>query len=119
MNLNDRIMYVSSTANRGVVGTETQLHLIQRGCRVVGKYTGGRIRRDCLVGRITGSTLRWRYLQREISGELHAGRALCELIVHPDGRARIVEHFRWETREGSGTNVFDELRVQLDSLHVL
>jgi hypothetical protein len=26
-----------------------------------------------------------------------------------DGRIRIVEHFTWSTRAGSGTNVFDEI----------
>jgi len=116
VNLHNRLMYVSSTADHGVVGTDTQLRLVQRGSRVVGKYTGGSIRRGCLVGRITDTTLHWRYLQREQSGKLHAGRALCHLIEHADGRIRIIEHFRWQTRDGSGTNVFDEfpLRRQVD-----
>jgi hypothetical protein len=102
-------MYVSSTADGGVVGADTKLHLVQRGFRVAGKYSGGMIRRGCLIGRIAGGTLHWRYLQREQSGELHAGHARCDLIALPDGRTRIVERFRWETREGAGTNIFDEL----------
>jgi hypothetical protein len=35
---------------------------------------------------------------------------VCEVLYQADGRARIVEQFTWRTREGSGTNVFDEAR---------
>jgi hypothetical protein len=41
--------------------------------------------------------------------EVHAGRSTCDVMLRGDGRLRIVEHFQWSTREGSGTNVFDEL----------
>ena len=36
------------------------------------------------------------------------GRSRCEVLRRPGGRVRIVEHCAWETRPGSGTNVFDE-----------
>ena len=109
VNLHNRTMYVSATANHGVVNAGTRHLLFQRGSRVVGKYAGGNIQRGCLVGRVSGATLHWHYLQREQSGELHAGRAVCDLIEQADGCIRIIEHFQWKTRDGRGTNVFDEL----------
>ena len=39
----------------------------------------------------------------------------CELGRTADGRLRLIEHFRWESREGSGTNVFEELEGQAEA----
>jgi len=108
VNLDRRHMYVIQTAELGVVGAGTELRFVHRGARVVGKYAGGRIRRGCLVGRVTGSTLVWHYVQRERSGEMHAGQSVCDVVDRPDGRVRIIERFRWHTRPGSGMNIFDE-----------
>ena len=109
VDLDGRCMYVSHTARVGVVGSGTELWFVQRGSRVVGRYAGCMIERGCLVGRVIGSELVWRYVQRERSGELHAGQSVCEVIERPNGRVRIVERFRWHTRLGNGTNVFDEV----------
>ena len=110
MNLNRLTLRVSSTASNGVVGSGTFLHFIQKGSRVLACYSGGSIKRGCLVGEVSGSELTYRYTQIEGSGEIHGGSAICDLLTLPDGRTRIVEHFTWRTREGSGDNVFEELR---------
>jgi hypothetical protein len=102
-------MFVSSTAEVGVVDQSTRIAFRQDGSRVVGRYQGGRIRRGVLVGGIAGAVLRFRYLQVEASGEIHGGRSTCEIVRTSGGRIRIVEHFAWTTRDGCGTNVFDEL----------
>ena len=101
-------MFVSSTAAQGVVSSETRIRFVQQGDRVVGSYRGGNVRRGCLAGRLQGARLRFRYLQREASGEIHGGNSICDVVQLPDGRIRILEHFTWRTRQGSGTNVFDE-----------
>lgn len=109
MNLDGLTMYVSATAARGVVDASTRLHFVQRGSKVLGRYSGGSVERGYLVGRLDGSGLAFRYAQRESSGEIHAGSSVCELLRKSDGRVRVVEHFEWRTRKGSGTNVFDEV----------
>ena len=101
-------MCVSSTATNGVVGSDTRLRLTQRGHRVVARYSGGRVERGWLVGRLQDSELVCRYVQRESGDEIHGGRSVCQVERLSDERTRIVEHFRWSTRNGSGTNVFDE-----------
>ena len=110
-NLDGVTMFVSSTAENGVVDARTRLALRQRGSRVVGRYHGGSIRRGVLVGAVSGAGLAFRYLQVEASGEIHGGRSTCDIARTPEGRLRIVERFSWTTREGGGTNVFDELPV--------
>ena len=102
-------MFVSSTDDRGVVAAETRLVFRQHGPRVLGRYRGGRVRRGVLVGGVDGAVLTFRYLQVEDSGEIHGGRSVCEVTRRPGGRLRVVEHFRWTTRDGNGTNVFDEV----------
>jgi len=111
MNLDGLLMYVSSSAEQGVVGSDTRLSFVQKGSRVLGRYRGGAIDRGYLVGSVTGTTLVFRYVQREASGELHAGRSVCDVTRRQDGRISVLEHFRWSTRDGGGTNVFDDERT--------
>ena len=109
MNLNGLTMQVSSTAANGVVGSGTLLHFTQKGSRVLARYSGGSVKRGYLVGEIADERLHFRYTQLEGSGEFHGGSSVCDLLTLPDGRTRIVEHFTWRTRIGSGDNVFDEV----------
>jgi hypothetical protein len=99
---------VSSTVADGVVGAGTRLRFRQRGSRLLGRYEGGAIRRGCLGGPVSGASLRFRYAQVEASGQLHAGRSVCEILRARSGPLRLIERFAWTTREGSGTNTFDE-----------
>ena len=110
MNLDGLTMCVSSTADIGVVGADTLLRFTQKGARVLARYVGGSIRRGYLVGEMSGESLSFRYTQLETSGEIHSGSSICDLLTLPDGRTRIVEHFTWRTREGSGENVFDQVK---------
>lgn len=109
INLNGLTMYVSSTAAGGVVDSDTRLHFSQRGNRVAARYSGGTVARGWLVGRWVEGRLAFRYSQRERGHAIHGGRSVCEVQRLENGRTRIVEHFVWKTREGSGTNVFDEV----------
>jgi hypothetical protein len=110
MNLDGLTMSVSSTADIGVVGAGTLLHFTQKGDRVLARYSGGSIARGYLVGEMSGAALSFRYTQLEGSGDIHGGSSTCDLLTLPDGRTRIVEHFTWRTREGSGDNIFDQVR---------
>ncbi len=112
MSLDGLVMYVSSTDARGVVGADTRVRFVQKGARVLGRYSGGRVRRGCLAGTLSGPELVFRYAQAEASGEIHGGASVCTVERRPDGRVRILEHFTWRTRRGSGTNVFDEVAAR-------
>ncbi len=101
-------MYVSGTAANGVVGSDTRLHFSQVGARVFARYSGGAVTRGWLVGRWLGDQLAFRYVQRESDAAVHGGRSICTVQRLATGCTRIVEHFTWTTRAGSGINVFDE-----------
>jgi hypothetical protein len=103
-------MFVSTTADGGVVSAETRLQFAQRGGRVAARYAGGHVLRGWLAGRWDGNVLHFRYVQREESAGIHAGQSVCVVEDGPDGRLRLFEHFKWSTRSGSGVNIFEELR---------
>src|SRR5262245_52182516 len=109
IDLDGLTMYVSSTAASGVVGKSTRLHFSQKGGRVFARYSGGAVKRGCLIGAWAGSELRFRYVQREAEGSIQGGRSVCDVEHRGDGRVRIVERFTWSTRAGTGVNVFDEV----------
>lgn len=114
MNLDRVVMCVSSTADQCVVGPGTRLCFTQKGSKVMGRYSGGAVSRGYLVGTLLEAQLVFRYAQVEVSGEIHGGRSVCEVERRPDRRIRIVEHFAWRTRSGSGTNVFEEIDTLRD-----
>jgi Family of unknown function (DUF6196) len=109
MNLDGLSFQVCVTASVGVVSAETRLRLVQRGSRVFGRYEGGSILNGCLVGQVSGNMLTFRYAQRERDSSIHGGRSDCVLEVLRDGRLRMHEHFTWSTREGTGTNIFEQV----------
>ena len=118
MNLNGLCFKVSATAAAGVVSSDTHLALVQRGSRIFGRYRGGSIQRGCLVGRIVGDRMDFRFSQRETRGGIHGGNSICLIESLSVGRLRIREHFTWKTREGAGVNIFDQVdagHCQLDA----
>ena len=109
INLDGMVMYVTSTDDRGVVDAKTRLYFAQKGSRVFARYRGGSVTRGCLVGTISGSELVFRYTQLEDSGQIHGGRSICEVRRTTQPGLRVIEHFTWSTRSGSGTNIFDQI----------
>jgi hypothetical protein len=112
VSLDGIVMRVIGTTDGSVVDGATRLVFTQRGSHVVGRYQGGSIRRGLLVGTLSKDCLEFRYTQVESSGDIHGGRSKCDVICNADGTLRVVEHFRWRTRAGSGTNIFDEVPRQ-------
>ncbi len=102
-------MYVSRTDAIGVVGGDTRLRFRQKGERVWARYAGGKVARGWLVGRWISGQLRFRYAQVE-NDRIHAGSSNCDQEYSRSGAIRLVEHFTWRTRLGSGVNVFDQLQ---------
>jgi hypothetical protein len=104
-------MRVASTGAGGEVNTETLFTFVQDGSVVSARYAGGKVRLGYLVGTMSAGGLHFRYAQLDNEGRLDGGYSTCEISQMSDGRIRLVEHFRWDSREGSGTNVFEEIAV--------
>ena len=102
-------MRTVATAAAGEVDRNTLFLFGQRGNTVWARYAGGGVELGYLVGSVTSGRLVFRYSQVDPTGEVHGGRSVCDVTLLPDGRVRLLEHFHWESREGSGTNVLEEV----------
>lgn len=106
----DRIrMNVVKTAAAGVVNHETIFDFRQNGNVVTSGYAGGAVVQGYLVGALQGAALTFRYCQIDKYGNLDGGVSTCRLSRLPDGRLAMTETFQWESREGVGENVFEEI----------
>ena len=104
-------MRVVSTAEGGEVNAETRIEFSQDGSVVSARYVGGRVRLGYLVGTISAEGVNFRYAQVDNDGRLDGGYSICELSRMADGRIRLLEHFKWDSRVGSGTNIFEEIEA--------
>jgi hypothetical protein len=102
-------MHVISTAEGGDVNAETLFEFTQDGSVVSARYAGGKVRLGYLVGAMSTTELRFRYAQIDNSGRLDGGYSTCEIGRTAEGRVRLAEHFTWDSREGSGTNLYEEI----------
>lgn len=73
------------------------------------RYSGGAVRVGFLVGTRDGDELDIRYTQLNISGETSTGHCRTRIEQLPDGRLRLDEKWEWESRDGAGTSVVEEL----------
>ena len=102
-------MNVTQTAPGGVVDARTIFEFSQTGTIVEARYEGGEIAAGRLIGHFINGQLAFRYVQMTRSGSLDSGASMCDVECGVDGRLRLIEHFEWGSREGTGTNVFTEL----------
>jgi hypothetical protein len=109
VSLNGLRMRAVQTAGAGEVDADTLFTFTQVGSTVWAHYAGGAVQIGYLVGRLTTGQLTFRYCQVDRREEVHGGHSVCEIETLQDGRVRLREHFHWESRIGSGTNVLEEV----------
>ena len=102
-------MRVVSGADAGEVDAATTLAFEQAGSTVWARYGGGKVRMGFLLGDLSGSRLECRYVQMGTDGRIDSGHSTCTIDALPDGRVGMTQRFEWDTRTGSGMNVFEEL----------
>ena len=109
MNLNKRKMHVVRTAPNGVVGRDTIFDFSQEGTVVTATYSGGRIRVGYLVGLMEDAALSFRYCQISDDGRIDGGSSSARIEAMDGGKVRLVESFRWDSKDGSGENIIEEI----------
>lgn len=102
-------MRVVVPAEVGEVNADTLFTFAQQGSTVSARYAGGTVQLGHLVGTLTSDRLEFRYTQVGRDGHVDGGHSVCDIGRLADGRVRVVEHFQWESRVGSGTNVLEEV----------
>ncbi|MFE9728221.1 hypothetical protein ACFYQ5_32785 [Streptomyces sp. NPDC005794] len=93
----------------GQVGTRTKFTYHEREGRIWAEYAGGDVVRGHLVGTRDADTLDFRYVQLKQDGTTSSGHCVSTVVDLPDGRVRLDERWEWESQEGSGTSVVEEL----------
>jgi len=107
--LHGKRMRVVAAAEASALGRDTRFQFSESDQLFSACYEGGGIRLGYLVGSRRENRAEFRYAQMTTTGVLDGGVSHCELVAAPEGRLRLVEHFQWESRDGSGTNIFEEL----------
>ena len=106
--LDGRVFGVVESGGR-VATTATTFRYTEADGVVTATYEGGTIRRGFLVGTRDGDSLDFRYVQLHRDGSTAAGHCTTELEVLPDGRVRLNETWDWESRDGYGRSIAEEL----------
>jgi len=102
-------MRAVGTGSDGEIDVRTLFRFRQEGTIVWARYAGGAVCLGHLVGTLAADRLEFRYVQIDLRCEVHGGRSICDIQELPDGRLRLLEHFEWDSREGAGTNVLEQV----------
>ncbi|MCZ9344925.1 hypothetical protein NGM37_44980 [Streptomyces sp. TRM76130] len=94
----------------GQVGTRTRFAYHERDGAVWAEYAGGDVVRGHLVGTREADRLDFRYVQLRTDGSTACGHCVSTVVGLPDGRVRLEESWAWESGEGSGTSVVEQVR---------
>ena len=109
VSLDGKTFRVVATASLGVVDDRTLFAFHEKDNVVSARYRGGAIRLGYLVGTFSGGRLHFRYVQIDTADRLDSGFSVCDLEQTVGGPLRLHEHFRWDSREGSGSNLLEEV----------
>jgi hypothetical protein len=109
---NGRRMRPAATDTGGVVSNDTIMVFEQIGKVVSARYRGGSIVDGYLIGLYEAPALQFRYVQADINGNLDAGVSTGTIERLADGRLRLIEQYQWLTRNGHGTNIFEEIPLK-------
>ncbi|MEU6983694.1 hypothetical protein ABZ946_09715 [Streptomyces sp. NPDC046324] len=93
----------------GQVGTRTRFTYHEEDGRIWAEYAGGDVVRGNLVGTRAGDRLDFRYVQLKKDGTTSSGHCVSTVVELPDGRVRLEESWAWESQEGSGASVVEQL----------
>ncbi|MGW9438618.1 hypothetical protein [Streptomyces sp. NPDC055607] len=93
----------------GQVGLRTTFVYHEQDGRVWADYAGGDVVRGHLIGTRRQDTLDFRYVQLLTDGATSSGHCVSRVTERADGRLRLEETWAWESREGNGTSVVEEV----------
>ncbi len=110
VDMDGRVLRAVSNDPGGEVDARTELRFRQSDDLVWGRYSGGAIRLGFFVGTTDGATIRFRYTHLNETGDTASGESIDRIEVLDDGRVRLHESWRWDSRDGSGTSVLEEVR---------
>ena len=109
LSLDGRTLAGVSNADAGEVSGDTRFEFEQTGERIYARYSGGDVVDGHLVGTFDGRTWDVRYTQPNADGETATGHSVGTVELLEDGRVRVDDEWEWESRDGSGESVLEEV----------
>lgn len=110
LSLDGRTLIGIDNSETGEIGRETVFHLHQTGEQLSGSYSGGSVLEGHLLGTFDGRNWDIRYVQMNRSYETATGHSEGLVNELDDGRVRVRDTWEWESKEGSGESVLEEVR---------
>ena len=107
--LDGRRFQAAADVPGGDVGAQTVFEYVEEDGVVHARYAGGAVRLGFLVGTREGDVLRFRYAQVRGDGSTATGRCESRIEALEDGRLRLHETWAWESEDGAGTSVVEEI----------
>jgi hypothetical protein len=112
-NLNGKVFVVEKNDGENTIlppGSKFQFKQVDGD--VSATYSGGRVTKGALKGRIIESELHHRYIQTLDDGRRLSGRAVVQINRREDGLLELVDEWAWESQKGDGTCLMVETRPQ-------
>jgi len=109
ISLDGRTLVGVANTDAGEVSGDTRFEFEQEGKRIYAHYTGGSIVDGHLVGTFDGNEWDIRYSQINKDNETASGHSVGTVELLDDGRVRIEDEWEWESQDGSGVSVLEEI----------
>lgn len=90
------------------VNNETIFTFWQKHGMVTGMYEGGQIKIGELVGFIDGDRLHFHYEQYNLEDQKNSGNANDLIEIMKNGKIRLIDRWKWESKDGNGTCIMEE-----------
>jgi hypothetical protein len=111
MNYHNKSFRAIQNTENGETSSETIFHYIQEGDILTSNYSGGKIVKGHLIGKVDGNgVIDMRYHQINTAGELMTGICTSTPQVLPNGKIRLHETWQWTSGDLSkGTSIIEEI----------
>lgn len=111
MNYHNKSFRAIENTENGETSSETIFHYIQEGNILTSNYSGGKIVKGHLIGKVDeNGVIDMRYHQINTAGELMTGICTSTPEVLPNGKIRLHETWQWTSGDHSkGTSIIEEI----------
>ncbi|MBV0903503.1 hypothetical protein [Haloarcula salina] len=109
ISLDGRTLVGTANTEDGEVSSDTRFQFEQEGERIYAHYSGGDIIDGYLVGTFDGREWDIRYSQINSEYDTASGHSVGTVTLLDDGRVRVEDEWEWESQDGSGESVLEEV----------